>query len=108
MVRVRESRIGRIQAFIDTWNAAFITLNGQQMITFEVHRWHNAKGGMRCAFPPYGLRATEFGMGSGVTCRKIVSVPIFYLQISYYKINDLEIIFLLVDQIFNSLSEDKK
>jgi putative transposase len=35
-VRLRGSRIGRIQAFIDLWNAAFITLNGRQMITLEV------------------------------------------------------------------------
>ena len=25
------------------------------MITFEVYRWDNAHGGMRFAFPPYGL-----------------------------------------------------
>jgi hypothetical protein len=30
-------------------------LNGRQMITFEVYRWNNAQGGMRFAFPPYGL-----------------------------------------------------
>jgi hypothetical protein len=26
-----------------------------QMITFEVQGWDNSKGGMRFAFPPYGL-----------------------------------------------------
>ena len=30
------SRLGRIHACIDTCNAAFITLNGRQMIMFEV------------------------------------------------------------------------
>jgi hypothetical protein len=25
------------------------------MMTFEVWRWNNAKGGMRFAFPPYGF-----------------------------------------------------
>ena len=30
------SRLGRIPAFTATWNAAFITLNRRQMITFEV------------------------------------------------------------------------
>jgi len=43
--------------FIDAWNAAFIPLTGLKMITFEVYRWNNAKGGMRYAFPPYGLIA---------------------------------------------------
>ena len=52
---LRESQIGRIQAFTDTCNAVFMTLNGGQMITFKVLRWNNAKGGMRFAFPPYGL-----------------------------------------------------
>jgi hypothetical protein len=36
MVRLPGARIGRIQAFIDLRNAAFITLKGRQMITFEV------------------------------------------------------------------------
>jgi hypothetical protein len=27
------------------------------MMTLSVWRWHDAKGGMRCAFPPYGARA---------------------------------------------------
>jgi len=31
-----------------------MTLNGRQMMTFGVWRWNEAKGGMRCAFPPYG------------------------------------------------------
>jgi hypothetical protein len=39
--------------------AVFITLNGGQMMTFGVWRWNEAKGGMRFAFPPYGLRALE-------------------------------------------------
>jgi len=55
---LRGSQIGRIQAFIDTWSAVFTTLNGRQMMTFGVWRWNEAKGGMRFAFPPYGLRAT--------------------------------------------------
>jgi len=34
------------------------------MIMFEVWRWNNANanGGMRFAFPPYGLRATGYGL----------------------------------------------
>jgi hypothetical protein len=35
-VMLQELRIGRIQTFMDTWTAAFITLNGRQMIMFEV------------------------------------------------------------------------
>ena len=32
---------------------------------FRVFRWNNAKGGMRFAFPPYGLRAAGvFGVGA--------------------------------------------
>jgi hypothetical protein len=34
MIRIEDSYAQRVQAFIDTWNAAFITLNGWQMITF--------------------------------------------------------------------------
>ena len=36
-----------------------MTLIGVRMITFAVWRWINAKGGMRFAFPPYGLRADQ-------------------------------------------------
>jgi hypothetical protein len=32
------------------------------MITFGAWRWNDAKGGMRFAFPPYGLRATGYGL----------------------------------------------
>ena len=37
------------------FEAVFITLNGRRMITFGVYRGNDAKGGMRFAFPPYGL-----------------------------------------------------
>ena len=51
-----------MQACIDLWNAAFITLNGRQMITFEDWKWNNANGGMRFAFPPYGLGVKTSGV----------------------------------------------
>ena len=41
-----------------SYDAVFITLSGRRMMTFGVWRWNDAKGGMRFAFPPYGLRAT--------------------------------------------------
>jgi hypothetical protein len=37
-------------------------LEWAQMITFEVQGWDNSKGGMRFAFPPYGLRAKDLGL----------------------------------------------
>ena len=40
---------------------------GRRMIRFEVWRWKNAKGGMRYAFPPYGLRAINRQLVSFVT-----------------------------------------
>jgi len=53
------SQIGRIQAFIYMCDAVFMTLNGRRMTKFGVWRWNDAKGGMRCAFPPYGLEALK-------------------------------------------------
>jgi hypothetical protein len=41
------------------WNAAFMTLKGRRKITIGVYRWNDDHGGMRFAFPPYGLRAAE-------------------------------------------------
>ena len=34
------------------------------MITFEVYRGNNAKGGMRCAFPPYDLWSHSMKCGT--------------------------------------------
>jgi hypothetical protein len=41
------------------------------MITFAVWRWNNAKGGMRFAFPPYGLRADFFLKGKIMAKSKV-------------------------------------
>ena len=62
--------IGRIRAFIVTWNVACITVNGRQMITFEVYRWKNAKAGKRNAFRAYGLRADPYDGGNIIDCSK--------------------------------------
>jgi hypothetical protein len=50
-------QIDLIQAFTVTYDVVFITLSGRQMMTFSGWRWNDAKGGMRFAFPPYGLLA---------------------------------------------------
>jgi hypothetical protein len=35
------------------------------MVTFEAWKWNNANGGMRFAFPPYGLTEIRLGLTLG-------------------------------------------